>query len=135
MWPRLGKSHLGHAWDNRLLASGESTSSPNLNSLLKDLLSTPMSNNEQPSTRDPSNTPMPDDGQPNPREASHTSIPPEQRPPVNITREADGMRYTDNDGVEHYIHIPQGQLKQACEHFINKDWAALARFPLKSRLH
>ncbi|KAF2125253.1 hypothetical protein P153DRAFT_369949 [Dothidotthia symphoricarpi CBS 119687] len=88
-----------------------------------------MSQQVQPNSKDTSNTPMPDAEQPTPKDPSNTPIPFEQLPPPRITRECNFMCYKDNEGVEHRIHIPQGQFKQACQHFIDEDWAALGRFP------
>ncbi|KAH7348127.1 hypothetical protein BKA66DRAFT_477377 [Pyrenochaeta sp. MPI-SDFR-AT-0127] len=75
-----------------------------------------MSEQPQANQEEPLNNPMPSAGQEVPE-------------PIAATKEPDRMTYKDNEGVEHIIRIPQGQFKQACQHFINNDWDALGQFP------
>lgn len=44
------------------------------------------------------------------------------------------MTYVDGNDVSRQIHIPKGKNQEARQHFMDKDWEALARFPTWSEL-
>lgn len=70
--------------------------------------------------------------QANPQELSNKPMPSANQElpgPVLATKEPDQLTYKDNEGVEHKIRIPTGQFQQACQHYMEKDWEALGRFP------
>ena len=43
--------------------------------------------------------------------------------------QANYMKYIDDKGVTHEIHLPTGTMKAACALIAAEDWAELAKFP------
>lgn len=46
-----------------------------------------------------------------------------------VSTEPNMMSYIDDVGNRHEIHIPTGRGAEAREHFVNKSWTELAKFP------
>ena len=48
------------------------------------------------------------------------------------SRECNVMSYTDGEGAKKKIWMPKGTMRTACNHLAEKDWDALAKFPVWS---
>lgn len=47
--------------------------------------------------------------------------------------QANKMVYRDGKGARREIYMPKGTMKKACQHYIDKNWGELAKYPIWSQ--